>query len=343
MASAATVRALRSSPVGDIGIVTPSPSPIVTPLRVLKPATAEPGDLVVPQIRPTPPVMPPPPIESPPVNITPGANQVIRLAPRPPAIVGLDDVGSKVVVTDKLPTFCTGSSESEIERAFKGDLSGVKYDLTRQKDATNPAQCETARVVDLLEGKQYRESPVSLLKNIGAGFVNSIIPGSDLGNRGSSTQMVGGLIAGVAAIGAGSAGVIGGLTQNSKNVSTLGNLINGANTFLTSPLGQIGTNFLGSIIPKGPIVGAVPVTQGPQRQPAVSSPGSQIGVSPLTPVATLIPGWGIKIESGTKYPTPVPITQPYGTTNAQTPSPAVPSWVYILAAAVVGFMLLKKR
>lgn len=247
-------------------------------------------------------------------------------------VVGLDDRGVRVVQTDVEPTFCTGSTEAEINQVVEDkSLAGITWDIERQKGAKNPAQCETARLYDLVTGKHYRESPGSLLKNIGAGVVNSIIPGSDLGDRGSSTQMVGALIGGVASIGAGSAGIIGSLTKT-KDVSTFSNIINAANGFLTSPLGQIGSTVLQGLIPKG-VSGTI--------QPAVAGPG-QMKVSPLVPGATLIPGWGVNINTSTKIPAPVPITQPYGTTTTTTKE-SIPSWVYLVIAAVVGFMLLKKK
>lgn len=339
----------RSLPVGDVGLVqnerraragegvpsiaTPPPAvrladPLPPPPVLSRPlggtaVSLPPVD--VPSIAPGPPQMKlPAPATSP--GIDPSAAPT--LGKRPPVVVGDNDKGAAVSYTAVKPSFCTGSTLDEIERAYKGDQSAFKYDPARQKDASNPAQCEAKRLQDLASGKLYRESPESLLKNIGAGLVNGIIPGADLGDARSSTQVLGQLIAAPASIAVG--GASGLISSSAKNMGTIGNIISKANTFLTSPLGQIGQSVVGSLIPK--------------NQPMVSAPGMQIGVSPIVPDATFLPGWGIKVGTTTKGPSaPTPINQPAGTVNTGVKSAEIPSWVYLVGAALVALMLLKRR
>lgn len=183
------------------------------------------------------------------------AGKVLGLIRLP--VSGLDDRGVTVGYIDP-PGFCSGSTEDEINRAHDGDKSVFVYDLARHKSAKNPSQCETARLYDLATDRWYRESPTSMLKNIGAGFVNSIIPGSDLGDRGSSTQMVGGFIGSVFSLGVPTgvtglaAKITGNIAQKSSSMSVLNNIISGFNRAVSSPLGQIGTNFLSGLIQPAP-------------------------------------------------------------------------------------------
>lgn len=177
-------------------------------------------------------------------------------------VVGLDDRGVTVGWVDP-PTFCAGSSPDEIERAHNGDKSVYVWNPERHKNAKNPSQCETARLYDLATDKHYRESPASLLKNIGAGFVNSIIPGSDLGDKNSSTQMVGAFIGSFTSFVNPSA-----LINNKMGV--LGNIFNSVNKAISSPLGQIGTNFLSGLIQPAPA--ATPLFGAPGTSPTQQAP-----------------------------------------------------------------------
>lgn len=174
-------------------------------------------------------------------------------------VVGLDDRGVTVGWVDP-PTFCAGSTEDEINRAHAGDKSVYRWDPGRHKGAKNPTQCETARLYDLASDRWYRESPTSLLKNIGAGLVNSIIPGSDLGDKGSSTQMVGQFIGAFTSF-------VNPTALANNNMGVLGNIFNSVNKAISSPLGQIGTNFISGLIQPAPPVWSAAAATGNSPTP----------------------------------------------------------------------------
>ena len=151
----------------------------------------------------------------------------------------------------KDPSFCTGSTEDEIRRAKEGDESVFVYDIARQVDAKDPWQCETSRLYDLRTNRWYRESPLSLLKNIGAGVINSIVPGSDLGNADSSTQILGQGIGGFASLFVNPSAI---LQKASMGLgTTIGNAFNFVNKAFSGPIGSIATGYIGSLVNPRPV------------------------------------------------------------------------------------------
>jgi hypothetical protein len=103
---------------------------------------------------------------------------------------------------------------------------------------------------DLATGKGYREDPWNIGKNIVAGIVNAVVPGSDLGDSWSEGQKIGGII-----------GTVGGLfinpanaLKNVSNMSFLGSLISGVGKAISSPLGQVATNFVSGLIQPAVVV-----------------------------------------------------------------------------------------
>lgn len=165
------------------------------------------------------------------------------------------------------PSFCTGSTEEEINRAHEGDQSVFVYDVARQKSAKNPWQCESARLYDLQTDRWYRESPASLLKNIGAGVVNAIVPGSDLGDAGSSTQIVGQLIGSFASAFINPGKLIEKTVTSMSLGSTLTNAFNFVNKAFSGPVGSIATGYIGSLLNPTPVAPAVQAQLYTTRQP----------------------------------------------------------------------------
>jgi len=161
------------------------------------------------------------------------------------------------------PTFCTGSTEDEINRAHEAlknpnpELDPVfTWDPGRHKDAKDPYSCEVARLYDLATDRWFRESPGSLLKDLGAGIVNGIIPGSDLGDAGSSTQFLGQVIGGISTLGFNptslATSALTSATKAISNVSFLNTALSFATKVATGPFGSIATQAIGSLLSKTP-------------------------------------------------------------------------------------------
>lgn len=180
------------------------------------------------------------------------SDKVVGLGRRPSSVSGDNDVGPVVGLVER-PTFCAGSTDDEIRRAFEGDESVFVFDLERQKDASNPVQCETARLYDLRTNRWYRESPASLLKNLGAGVVNAVVPGSDLGDARSSTQILGQLIGSVAGLFVNPSQAVTKLTNSMGLGTTLSNAFNFVNKTISGPLGSIATGYVGSLLSPKPV------------------------------------------------------------------------------------------
>lgn len=213
------------------------------------------------------------------------SNKVIGIIRRPDSVVGDDDSGSRVGLVDR-PTFCAGSTEDEIRRAFEGDETVFVYDLARQKDASNPAQCETARLYDLRTNRWFRESPGSLLKNLGAGVVNAVIPGSNLGDAWSSTQIVGQAIGSFAGLFINPSQVVSKITNSMGLGTTLTNAFNFVNKTFSGPVGHIASGYLSSLIAPSPVP---PVAQAQ----VFSSPyPSNIATEAMTSIQSKIFGTG---------------------------------------------------
>lgn len=175
-------------------------------------------------------------------------------------VVGDDDRGRVVGLIDP-PTFCGPITEEEINAAFEGRWQyGDDWDPKgHNPDAANPEQCEANRQYDLATGKWFRESPMSALKNLGAGIVNGLIPGSDLGDSWSSTQVLGQLIGGVGSLFVNPTNLVGGAFTKLANMSlgsTLGNAINFVNKTFSGPIGSIATNFVGGLLAPTPAIPA---------------------------------------------------------------------------------------
>lgn len=122
--------------------------------------------------------------------------------------------------------FCTSPTQAEYER-YKETRELPPWNPGRHKDAKNPLQCEVAFMDDLANMRGYRENPFSIGKNVLAGIVNSVVPGSDLGDADSSGQLLGQAI-----------GTFGSLFVNPGKALT---------TALTSGLNKVG---LGTFISK---------------------------------------------------------------------------------------------
>ena len=147
------------------------------------------------------------------------------------------------------PSYCAGSTEDEILAAHEGRWQyGEGWDLARHKEAKNPGQCEAARQYDLATDKWYREAPLSLLKNLGAGIINGIVPGSDLGDAGSSTQILGQLIGGGASLFINPGALATSITKSMSLSSTIGNAINFAAKTFSGPIGSIATTAISSLL-----------------------------------------------------------------------------------------------
>lgn len=166
------------------------------------------------------------------------------------SVVYYDEYGRPRLSKDP-PTFCAGSTEDEINRAHEGDRSVFVWDPGRHKEAKNPSECETKRLYDLATDRWYRESPGSLLKNLGAGIINAVVPGGDLGDTGSSTQILGRAIGSVAGLAINPVKSFTNLT-NTVNLGAIGNGIFGAVktafNLSTTPLGSLITGVVGQAI-----------------------------------------------------------------------------------------------
>lgn len=234
------------------------------------------------------------------------SDQVVGIIRRPDIVVGDDDSGNRTGLV-KRPTFCVGSTPDEIQRAHDGDESVFQYDIARQLEPgqriPNPGdwQCETARLYDLRTDRWYREDPYSLGKNLGAGIINSIIPGSDLGDAGSSTQILGQSIGSVAGLFVNPGQVAKQAISKITNSMSLGTTLTGAFNFVnkafSGPIGTIATGYVGTLL-NSPSVPA-------QVQSQIYSSGypNQISEQPLTRIqSTIFPsgsGGTIKVGGST--------------------------------------------
>lgn len=177
------------------------------------------------------------------------------------------------------------------------------------------------------------------VKNVAAGVVNATIPGADLGDANSVGQVLGQLVgtftnpAG-AVLGAISKGTM--ALNFGKVVSAATNVIGKANQFLTSPIGQIGSSVVGSLV-SGSI----------QPAPNVAYPGA-VRTSPFVPDATLYPGWmpgKLSGNSGTirqQSLLPIKVQTPVGTVDT-TKKEGVNMWVIAAVIAAALFFLFKRR
>lgn len=222
------------------------------------------------------------------------SDKVVGLGRRPSVVTGDNDVGPAVGLVNR-PTFCAGSTEDEIRRAFEGDESVFVFDFERQKDASNPVQCETARLYDLRTNRWYRESPASLLKNLGAGVVNSVIPGADLGDAGSSTQILGQLVGSFAGLFVNPSQAVTKLTNSMGLGTTLSNAFNFVNKTFSGPLGSIATGYVGTLLNPKPVPAPV------QAQIYASTLPAQIAEPALSYAQSKIFGSGGVVIGDKKY------------------------------------------
>lgn len=143
------------------------------------------------------------------------------------------------------PSFCVSPSVADYEE-YKRTGVLPPWNPGRHKESKNPAQCEMAFQYDLATLKGYREDPFSLGKNVLAGVVNAVVPGSDLGDAGSSGQLVGQFIGGAASLFVNPATLVKNASMNLGGV--LGNILNTGSKFVSSPIGQVATNFLSQAV-----------------------------------------------------------------------------------------------
>lgn len=185
---------------------------------------------------------------------------------------GVDDIGSRGAFRDDHGTvtaypkgsfgFCTSPTQADHEEYRRtGKLPA--WNPARHKDSKNPVQCEVAFMLDLVQGKGFREDPFNIGKNIGAGIINAIVPGSDLGDSWSEGQKVGRAI--------GSAVGLFVPAPKLPNMGFLNTIINTATKAVSSPLGQLAANILPSVLlptPYLPYAGSTGPVTAAQNPPA---------------------------------------------------------------------------
>ena len=261
----------------------------------------------------------------------PNKGKVLGLVRRPDQVVGDNDVGNTLGWIDP-PTFCNGSTEDEINAAHEGRSQyGDNWNLDRHKGAKNPMQCETARQYDLATDRWYRESPASLLKNLGAGIINGIVPGSDLGDAGSSTQIFGQLIGGFGSIFI-NPGAIATTISNSMGLgSTLGKAINFVNKTLSGPIGTIAGNVVSSMF-----ASPAPVQQQVQQQMYSAPQPANITEQAMSYAQKQIFGstaGNLQVKTGV---------------GSLSTGSTTPVWIYVVAVlsftlTVLGFIFMTKK
>lgn len=186
------------------------------------------------------------------------------------------------------PSFCgPGPTTEQYEEYRRTGVIPDRDARAMHPDAKNPGQCETAWRYELVAQRFYRESPLSLLKNLGAGIVNAVVPGSDLGDAGSSTQILGQLIGSVAGafinpgklVESSAKAVLTGLQASNVSVfSTIGNAISKA----SQAVGSFASTPLGSFVGKTAVqVGGAYLQQQLQ---------SQAAANPYAPLPYFMPG-----------------------------------------------------
>lgn len=228
------------------------------------------------------------------------------------------------------PSFCAPMREDEINAAHEGNFT-FQWDPGRHTQAKNPAQCEVQRYVDLATDRWYREAPASLLKNLGAGFINGIIPGSDLGDARSSTQILGQLIGGAASLAINPSSIISNLTNKMSLGSTLTNAISFVNKTFSGPLGAIGTQVIGGLLAPTPKMPA----QVQQQIYSSSQPAALADARPLSYAQQMLFG----STPSTQLSNNLVVDTTKGTISKNSPA-AVPMWAWILGAlALVGAAL----
>lgn len=190
-----------------------------------------------------------------------------------------DDKYSAVQLAAKVswleaPSFCESPKQADYEEYRRsGNLPA--WNPGRHKSAKNPVQCETAFMQEVIAGKFYREDLGNYLKNVGAGIINSVvnnIPGvqSNLGDQWSGGQAVGQVIGGVASLVVNPLGIA---SKAVSNMSFLGSLISGVGKAISSPLGQVATNFVSGLVQPAAVV---------PQQAAQGSSSTPLQVAPQT-------------------------------------------------------------
>lgn len=203
-------------------------------------------------------------------------------------LIGDDDRGRVIGWVDP-PTFCESPTIAQYE-AYKRDGVRPAWDPSRHKSAKNPTQCETAFHYDLLTLKGYREDPFSIGKNVLAGIVNAVVPGSDLGDAGSSGQILGQLIGTVGSIFVNPAKLVSNVAIN------LGGIGKALGSVLNSPItGSIVGSLLAPaqttqyILPQSQLPATTPVNSGIKPTSLVYSDSNRtINTGPAPAISNVV-------------------------------------------------------
>jgi len=192
---------------------------------------------------------------------------------------------------------------------------------------------------------QLGEIFVDPIKNLGAGVINSIVPGSNLGDSNNAFRSIGEAVGGVAGVAIG-AGLV--------NVAVKGLQLGGAVATLekiVSPVVKVGEQVAAPIVRavesiKAPDMGFLDdINEGIRKaNEFIVSPIGQKIIPALNPVAKVpvtpnIPaGAQMPVADG---PIKLLAATPSGTTMPS--NQAMPSWVLPLALAAAAYVILKKR
>lgn len=206
--------------------------------------------------------------------------------------------------------FCQSPSQDQYQAYLDSKrLELPPVDLGRHKDAKNPYQCEVKFFQDLTSLAGYREDPFSFAKNIGAGIINSIVPGSDLGDAYSGGQLVGGVLGAVAGAFIPTPG-IGTLLNKADMALNLGGIL--SSPIINTIVGSVTSSLLAK--PANPVMTTIPS-------------------APPTQANSIIPGYNLVIDTGK------------GTVS--TKPTEMPAWLMpvglVVAAGLVLFTFLKRR
>ena len=165
------------------------------------------------------------------------------------------------------PSFCVSPTLADHEEYRRtGKLPA--WNPGRHTQSKNPSQCESKFMYDLATGKGYREDPWNIGKNVAAGVVNALIPGSDLGDSWSEGQAIGGILGTVGSLFINPAKA----AANVGNMSVLSNIISGIGRAASSPLGQVATSLIPSFFPPSPPTAAIQAGTRQNQTPLQAAP-----------------------------------------------------------------------
>lgn len=172
--------------------------------------------------------------------------------------------------------------------------------------------------------------------NLAAGIVNSVVPGSNIGDEKNVSNLVGNVLGGVASSFVNPAGIVSSVINKTDMAFSLSSAFNFANKVLAGPIGSISTNLLSGLMNP-----AVPVYQQALASASAFNSPTSMSIAETKSSPAQAAAFGNVGQS--KFDTK-------GVINAAMTTSTTPAWLKplaigaaVLVALFLGYKLLFKR